>query len=80
MKILKTFSYNLFFFIFFIFIIEILFGYWFDKNNLGPYMREHRMKKNDYTLKIDGQKFNYTYERNYYGFIGKEIRLKDKIK
>lgn len=77
MKILKTFSYNLFFFIFFIFIIEILFGYWFDKNNLGPYMREHRMKKNDYTLKIDGQKFNYTYERNYYGFIGKEIRLKD---
>ena len=52
MKILKTFSYNLFFFIFFIFIIEIFFGYCFDKNNLGPYMREHRMKKNDYTLKL----------------------------
>ena len=79
MKFLKIFLYNLIFFFLFLLTIEIIFGYWFDKNNLGPYMREHRMKKVDYTLKIDSGKYDYTYKRNYYGFIGEEIKL-DKIK
>ncbi|RPG94877.1 MAG: hypothetical protein CBE23_001415 [Candidatus Pelagibacter sp. TMED263] len=79
MKLLKIFSYNLIFFFLFILIIEIIFGFWFDKNNLGPYMREHRMKKIDYTMKIDDIRYDYTYKRNYHGFIGEEIKL-DKIK
>ncbi len=79
MKYLKIFFYNLIFFFLFLLIIEIIFGYWFDKNNLGPYMREHRMKKIDYKLKLDGVEYDYTYKRNYYGFIGEEIKL-EKIK
>ena len=44
-KTIKLFLYNLIFFLVAIIIIELIFGYWFDKNNFGPYMREHRMKK-----------------------------------
>mgnify|MGYP004006066831 FL=1 len=46
MKILKVISINFLIFISTLLIIELIFGYWFDKDNLGPYMREHRMKKN----------------------------------
>ena len=54
-------------------IVEISFGYWFDKDNLGPYMREHRMKKNLYTLKMNNEEYKYIYKRNYFGFRGEEI-------
>ena len=78
MKLVKIFFYNSIFFFLFFLVVELIFGYWFDKNNLGPYMREHRMKKIDYTLRIDGVEYDYTYKRNYYGFIGEEIEP-DKI-
>ena len=45
MKIFKILSFNILIFLFSIGFIELIFGYWFDPNNLGPYMREHRMKK-----------------------------------
>ena len=45
MKFIKIFFYNLLVLFFTFVFIEIIFGYWFDKDNLGPYMREHRMKK-----------------------------------
>jgi lysophospholipase L1-like esterase len=77
MKIIKIIFLNFLFSLTIIFIIELLFGYWFDKNNFGQYMREHRMKKNDYTLLLDGNTYNFTYERNYYGFIGEDIYPKD---
>ena len=67
-KTIKLFLYNLIFFLIAIIIIELIFGYWFDKNNFGPYMREHRMKKVEYSLQYEGQTFNHTYKRNYYGF------------
>ena len=54
-------------------IIEIIFGYWFSKDNLGPYMREHRMKKNPTVLVYENDTFNFVYKRNYYGFRGEEI-------
>jgi len=54
-------------------IVEISFGYWFDKDNLGPYMRENRMKKNLYTLKMNNEEYKYIYKRNYHGFRGEEI-------
>ena len=77
MKTLKVVSINFFIFLFLILVIELLFGYWFDKNNLGPYMREHRMKKNPISVKFNNANYNFTYKRNYYGFRGDEINLEE---
>ena len=77
MKFIKIFFYNLLVLFFAFISIEIIFGYWFDKDNLGPYMREHRMKKNFYSLKYYDQTYDYVYKRNYYGFRGEEINLKN---
>ena len=79
MKVLKVVSINIFIILFTIIFIELIFGYWFDKDNLGPYMREHRMKKVEYSLNYNNKKYNHTYKRNYYGFRGEEINL-DEIK
>ena len=45
-------------------IIEIIFGYWFSEFNLGPYMREHRLKKNPLVLVYNNETYNYIYKRN----------------
>ena len=45
MRTFKLVYYNLLIFFLFFLIIEIIFGYWLDKDNFGPYMREHRLKK-----------------------------------
>ena len=79
MKIFKILLVNILIIFLLIFSIEIIFGYWFDKDNLGPYMREHRMKKNAYTLKYEENIYKYFYKRNYYGFRGDDIEPK-KIK
>ena len=76
-RFLKILLINILIFITLIFLVEIFFGYWFDKDNLGPYMREHRMKKNLYQLKTDEKNYNYTYKRNYYGFRGEELNLNE---
>ena len=54
-KIFKIFLINTLLILLFILSVELVFGYWFDKDNLGPYMREHRMKKAIYTLKINNE-------------------------
>jgi lysophospholipase L1-like esterase len=72
-KYFKIIIINFLIFITLVLIVEIIFGYWFDKDNLGPYMREHRMKKALYTLKINNEEYKYVYKRNYYGFRGEEI-------
>jgi len=77
MKFIKIFSINVLLILFFIFFVEIFFGYWFDKDNFGPYMREHRMKKNLYTIKIDEKTHNFTYKRNYFGFRGEDVKPED---
>jgi len=77
MKILKVISINFLIFISTLLIIELIFGYWFDKDNLGPYMREHRMKKNSISVKFNNINYDFIYKRNYYGFRGDEIELKD---
>ena len=79
MKVLKIVSINIFIILITIIFIELIFGYWFDEDNLGPYMREHRMKKVEYSLNYNNKKYNHTYKRNYYGFRGEEINL-DEIK
>ena len=54
-------------------ILEIIFGYWFSEFNLGPYMREHRLKKIPVVLLYNNKTYNYIYKRNYHGFRGEEI-------
>lgn len=54
-------------------IIEVIFGDWFSKYNLGPYMRDHRLKKNPVVLLHENITYNFFYERNYHGFRGKEL-------
>ena len=77
MKILKIISVNFLIFTFSIVMIELLFGYWFDRDNLGPYMREHRMKKNPINIKFNNINYNFTYKRNYHGFRGDEVNLEN---
>ena len=69
----KIFLVNIGIFLFCVLIIEIFFGYWFSKHNFGPYMREHRLKKNPVTLIYNDVKYDYIYKRNYHGFRGEEI-------
>lgn len=76
MKKIKIFSINLVIFLISILIIELLFGGWFQSDNLGAYFREHRMKKVPYSIKYNGEIYNFSYLRNYHGFIGEEISPK----
>ena len=78
-NLFKIISINLFSVLFIIVLIELIFGYWFDKDNFGPFMREHRNKNNSYTLKYKGEVYEYVYKRNYYGFRGEHVEP-DKIK
>ena len=78
MKIFKILSFIILIFLFSMGLIVLSFVcYWFDPNNLGPYMREHRMKKNFYSIKYNNQTYDFIYKRNYYGFRGDEINLED---
>ena len=58
-------------------IIELFFGYWFDENNFGIYMRSHRLKQNYYSTIFDNKKYNFYYKRNFYGFRGDEFSPQD---
>ena len=77
MKILKILFFNFFIFLLTITSIELIFGYWFDEDNLGPYMREYRMKKVQYSMKYKDNFYDYVYKRNYHGFRGDEIKLEE---
>ena len=69
----KVFLVNIGIFLLCALTIEIIFGYWFSEHNFGPYMREHRLKKNPMTLIYQDVKYDYIYKRNYHGFRGEEI-------
>lgn len=77
LKTFKIFFYNIGIVFLFIITIELLFGYWFDESNLGPFMREHRMKNQKINWEYKGEKIKYNYKRNYYGFRGEEIKLNE---
>ena len=72
-KFLKIFFTNILIILIFICFFEICFGYWFDKDNFGPHMREHRMKNQRIEWSNNEEKKVYFYRRNYYGFRGKDI-------
>jgi len=56
-----------------ILIIEIFFGNWLSTYNFGPYMREHRLKKNPVYLNYNNETYHYIYKRNYHGFRGENL-------
>jgi len=72
-KLPKTLLTNFLIILSFIVFIELVFGYWFDKDNFGPYMREHRMKNQPTVFNYNGKIYNYNYKRNYYGFRAEDI-------
>ncbi len=74
---LKVISINFLVLLSLVVVIELFFGYWFEQYNLGPYMREHRMKKVPYSLTYKDVKYDHVYKRNYYGFRGEEIEPKN---
>ena len=72
-KFFKIIFYNFLVLIGFLTLIEVIFGYWFDKDNFGPYMREHRMKNQRIEWTNKDEKIVYFYRRNYHGFRGEDI-------
>lgn len=64
---------NIFIVFIFVTLIELFFGYWFDEDNFGPYMREHRMKKEKIIWESEDEIIQYDYKKNYYGFRGDDI-------
>jgi lysophospholipase L1-like esterase len=71
--IIKIFTTNIIILLISITSIEIFFGYWFDNDNFGPYMHEHRMKNQRILWENEEEKISYFYRRNYYGFRGADI-------
>ena len=74
---MKTFFYNLITFLILILIGELIFGYWFTKDNFGIYMKDERDKNWKTTSTFDGKKYNFFYKRNFYGFRGEEFDPKN---
>jgi len=72
-NISKIFFINVFIILIFIFSTEMIFGYWFDEDNFGPFMREHRMKNQRIEWNDGEEKKIYFYRRNYHGFRGEDI-------
>ena len=72
-KFIKIISINILLILLIILSAELLFGYWFDKDNFGPYMREHRMKNQRIIYKNATEEVTYFYRRNYFGFRGADI-------
>ena len=77
-KIFVTVYVNILIFLCFIILIELIFGHWFKRNNFGIHMRAERNK----IVKINvnhhfGDKIEFIYKRNFYGFIGEEFNPKD---
>ncbi len=77
MKKNKILFYNLIIFIFFIAIIESIFGYWFSENNFGIYMRKERNLNIQREMVFNNIKLKHYYKRNFYGFRGEEFNPKD---
>ena len=73
----KILSVNILITLIIISLIEIFFGHWFDKNNLGPYVREHRLRKATYIVNYQGKPIEFIYKRNYYAFRGEDVPLQD---
>ena len=77
MKFFRVIIYNFSVFIFFIILLEAIFGYWFKKENFGIYMRKERKLNWETTSSFYGKEFKFFYKRNFWGFRGEEFDPKD---
>ena len=76
-KKIKISIYNFIVFIFIFSIFEMIFGYWFKKDNFGIHMRNERNKNWKTTSRFNDKEYNFFYKRNFYGFRGDEFDPKD---
>ncbi len=72
-KFFKLISINFLIIILLAIIFEIFFGYFFKENNFGYIMRSERQKDQIYEVIHNEKKYTFNYQRNFYGFRGKEI-------
>ena len=77
MRYLKVVIYNFSIFLFLIVLLEVIFGYWFKKENFGIYMRKERKINWQTTASFYGKNYNFFYKRNFWGFRGEEFNPKD---
>ena len=77
MKLLKLLSINFLIFFILILLVEIFLGFWFSKNNFGIYMRKERKINWITDIKINNQKYKFSYKRNFWGFRGEEFDPKN---
>ena len=77
MKSIKIIVVNLFIFIIFICLFEMLFGFWFKKENFGIYMRKERRVNWHTESSFYGQDYKFFYKRNRWGFRGDEFDSQD---
>ena len=75
----KILFYNFIFIFLFLLIIEFIFGYWFEENNFGFFIRNERLIEKHYKIKHHNKIYDVIYKRNFYGFRGDEVEPK-KIK
>ena len=80
MRFFKVAIYNFFIFLFLIIILEVVFGYWFKKENFGIYMRKERKVNWQTTSSFYGKEYNFYYKRNFWGFRGEEFDPKDVMR
>ena len=76
-KNLKLVFFNLIFFLIFILILELIFGFWFKKNNFGIHMRNERSKNWKTSSIFNDKEYTFFYKRNFYGFRGDDFNPKD---
>ena len=69
---LKIAGINLLILLIIIIIIELIFGYWFKKDNWGNQIRSFRYKNVEFTSEFNNKKYTFLYKRNSYGFRGEE--------
>ena len=77
MRYFKVVIYNFSIFLFLVVLLEVIFGYWFKKENFGIYMRKERKINWQTTASFYGKDYNFFYKRNFWGFRGDEFNPKD---
>ena len=66
----KTIFINILIFLILLIIYEVIFGYWFKKNNFGIFMRSERNIAELIKTEFDQKKYEFIYKRNAHAFRG----------
>lgn len=77
MKLTKIISVNILIITLLIIILELVFGGWLRGDSFGYSIREFRNIKHAMSVEHGKKKYNYFFERNNLGFIGKDVNPED---